>query len=162
MSTLPDNEFDLEKLFLPAWAQQEPSSAKYAKFEGEEQRPDRRDDRRGPGPPRREGRPGGRREGAGARGERRGSAGPEGGRGRPFRGDRSEPGDRSRGHRPAMRGRREPPPPLVEVGVSLVPEERGVESLARQIKMTGRAHPLFDILQQLFQKQERDVGVFSL
>jgi hypothetical protein len=54
MSTLPDNEFDLEKLFLPAWAQ-EPSSAKYAHYEGEEQRVERRGERRGPRPPRREG-----------------------------------------------------------------------------------------------------------
>src|SRR6266568_3033727 len=38
MSTAPENEFDLEKLFLPAWAQ-EPSSAKqYAQYEGREER----------------------------------------------------------------------------------------------------------------------------
>jgi hypothetical protein len=38
MSTAPENEFDLEKLFLPAWAQQEPSSNKYASYEGGEDR----------------------------------------------------------------------------------------------------------------------------
>src|SRR5437660_2012401 len=87
MST-PDNEFDLEKLFLPAWAQ-EPSSAKqYAKYEGREERPDRRDDRRGPRPPRREGPPGARREGNRPRDERRGPPGPEGGRARPSGGER--------------------------------------------------------------------------
>ena len=48
MSTLPENELDLEKLFLPAWAQQEPSSAKYAKYDMPEERFDRRGDRRGP------------------------------------------------------------------------------------------------------------------
>ncbi len=45
MSTLPDNEFDLEKLFLPAWAQED-SSAKYAKYEGEIERPERRGETR--------------------------------------------------------------------------------------------------------------------
>jgi hypothetical protein len=159
MSALPDNEFDLEKLFLPAWAQQESSSAKYAKFEGEEERPERRGDRRGPRPPRREGRPGGRRE---APGPRRGAGGPEGGWTKPPRVDRDKGEERRRDHRPEPRERREPPPPLVEVGISLVPEERGVESLARQIKMTGRAYPLFDIAQMILQKPERHVVVFAI
>ena len=40
MSTLPENELDLDKLFLPAWAQ-EPASAKhYAHYEGGEERSD--------------------------------------------------------------------------------------------------------------------------
>ena len=80
MSTLPDNEFDLDKLFLPAWAQ-EPSASKYAKYEGEEERPDRRGDRdrRGPRPPRRDGPPGPRRDDRRPRGERRGPPRPEGG-----------------------------------------------------------------------------------
>src|SRR6266853_1821858 len=103
MNTAPDNEFDLEKLFLPAWAQ-EPSSAKqYAKYEGREERPDRRDDRRGP-----------------------------------------------------------PPPPLPEIALSLLPDEKGVESLARQIKMTGRAYPLFEIAQMILQKPERHTVVFAV
>jgi len=36
-----------------------------------------------------------------------------------------------------------------------VPEEKGVESLARQIKMTGRAYPLFQIAQLVLEKPER-------
>src|SRR6185436_5158461 len=61
MSELPENELDLEKLFLPAWAQ-EPSSAKhYAQYEGGEERPERRGGRKGFGPGRREGGPGGQR-----------------------------------------------------------------------------------------------------
>jgi hypothetical protein len=36
-----------------------------------------------------------------------------------------------------------------------VPEEKGVDSLARQIKMTGRAYPLFDIAQMILAKPER-------
>jgi len=161
MSTAPENEFDLEKLFLPAWAQ-EPSSAKYAKYEGED-RPDRREDR-GPRPPRRD------RPREGGRGNRPGPG--RGGPGRPGgegRGPRQDQGrrDRAGGERPfARRGepreRREPPAPLPELNVTLIPDEKGVESLARQIKMTGRAYPLFDIAQMILQKPERHAVVFDV
>jgi hypothetical protein len=43
-----------------------------------------------------------------------------------------------------------------------VPEEKGVESLARQIKMTGRAYPLFGIAQMILQKPERHSVVFRV
>jgi hypothetical protein len=161
MSTLPDNEFDLEKLFLPAWAQQDPSASKYAKYEGEEARPERRGDRRGPRPPRREGPPGPRREGREGyrpREDRRRPVGTEGGAPPPA-GDR---GPRRGPRRFEPRERREPPAPLPEVDVTLVPEEKGVESLARQIKMTGRAYPLFDIAQMILQKPERHTAVFHI
>ena len=170
MSTLPDNEFDLEKLFLPAWAQEAPSAAKYAKYEGEVERPERRGDRRGPRPPRREGPPGPRREGNRPWGDRRGPR-PEGGANRPPGGERADRGERGereqRGPRPGFRRddrreRREPPAPLPEINATLIPEERGVESLARQIKMTGRAYPLFDIAQMVLQKPERHMVSFSI
>src|SRR5439155_16725309 len=71
------------------------------------------------------------------------------------------------GERPAFaRGeqqqRREPPAPLVEVNLSFVPDEKGVESLARQIKITARAYPLFDIAQMILQKPERHSVVFTV
>src|SRR5947199_8495840 len=160
MSTAPENEFDLEKLFLPAWAQ-EPSSAKYAKYEGED-RPDQREDRpRGRSGRREGGRPArrdehrpreGQRDQNRPRGERRGPARPEG---------RSKPGEERPAFRRGQRERREPPAPLPEINVSLIPDEKGVESLARQIKMTGRAYPLFDIAQMILQKPERHAAVFS-
>ncbi len=59
------------------------------------------------------------------------------------------------------RERRPPPPPLPEVDVSLRPEDKGVESLARQIKMTGRAYPLFDIAQMILQKPDRLTVAFT-
>ncbi|HEX4646287.1 MAG TPA: hypothetical protein VH598_11845, partial [Verrucomicrobiae bacterium] len=40
MSTSPEPDFDLEKLFLPAWAQESPSVNRYAKFAGDD-RPER-------------------------------------------------------------------------------------------------------------------------
>src|SRR5579871_2734651 len=158
MSTLPDNELDLEKLFLPAWAQEPPSAKHYATYEGEQERPERRD-RRGPRPPRRDGAPGEQR-GRGPRppgGDRRGPQRREGERGRPFGKDRREGG---RGQPP--RERRETPPPLPEVNVALTPDERGVESLARQIRVTARAYPLFDIARLILQKPERYSVAFSV
>lgn len=156
MSTLPDNELDLEKLFLPAWAQEPPSAKHYATYEGGEERPERRE-RRGPRPPRRDGPPGEQR-GRGPRppGDRRGPQRRDGDRGRP----------QGRGQRDFDRGqpreRRETPPPLPEVNLALTPEEKGVESLARQIRMTARAFPLFDIARLILQKPERYSVAFSV
>jgi len=160
MSTLPDNEFDLEKLFLPAWAQEEPSSAKYAKYEGRDERTEERRDRRGPR--RRDTPAGGRREGGRPSQDRRGPPGV--GRTEPHRAgaDRHDRGERRGPQGGAPRERREPPPPLPEINVTLVPEEKGVESLARQIKMTGRAYPLFDIAQMILQKPERYAASFGV
>jgi hypothetical protein len=169
MSTSPENEFDLEKLFLPAWAQ-EPSTAKlYAKYEGTDRLPERKGDRFGSRPPRRDGprREGPRREG-GPPGDRRGGPGPQGGENRGPAGDRrgGQGGGDRRPFRPARRGdqefRREPAPPLPEISISLIPDEKGVESLARQIKMTGRAYPLFEIALMILQKPERHEVVFSV
>src|SRR5512137_14515 len=164
MSTLPDSEFDLNELFQPAWAK-EPSASKYAHYQGETDRPDRRGDRdrRGPRPPRREGPPGQRRDDRRPRGERRGPPGPPGGAPRP-EGERGRPfgGPRPDFRRGEPRERRPPPPPLPEIDLSLRPEEKGVESLARQIKVTGRAYPLFDIAQMILQKPERHLVSFSI
>src|SRR5437868_12132783 len=163
MSTLPDNELDLEKLFLPAWAQEPASAKQYANYKGGgEERTDRRDRRGGPRPPRRDGGFGGAGGPGGPRGNRppgvRRGPGPnrEGGRGRPVGGPRR---DFDRGE---PRERRETPPPMPEVNVSLTPDEKGVESLARQIKVTARAYPLFDIARLILQKPERYSVTFSV
>ncbi|MDB6124157.1 MAG: hypothetical protein JWQ71_3150 [Pedosphaera sp.] len=181
MSTSPETDFDLEKLFLPAWAQESPSVNRYAKHPGDD-RPDRRfDDRRGGGGrPQGRGGPGGAGGGRGGQGQGQGrpaGGGFGGGQGRPS-GPRRE-GDRSgqggggfaRGPRGAGQGqgrrddrgprrddrgeRREAPLPMPELNVSLVPDDKGVESLSRQIKMSGRSFPLFDIAQMILQKPER-------
>ena len=39
--------------------------------------------------------------------------------------------------------------------MAFTPDDKGVDSLARQIKMTGRSYPLFDIAQMVLQKPER-------
>ena len=165
MSTLPDSELDLDKLFLPAWAQ-EPSASKYAKYEGETERPDRRGDRdrRGPRPPRRDGPPGPRRDDNRPRGEHRGPPRPGGGGAPRPEGDRGQPfgGQRPDFRRGDLRDRRPPPLPMPEIELSLRPEDKGVESLARQIKMTGRAYPLFNIAQMILEKPERHTVLFSV
>ncbi len=143
MSSISDVEIDLEKLFLPAWAQGKPAVNPYAKFAGE---PAGREDRP------REGRRGGPRPDS--FGERRGPRPPRAGGGK-F-GDRKKGFSQrdDRGERPARRDL-EPPAPLPEITVTFLPDENGVESLARQIKVTGRAYPLFQIAQIVLAKPER-------
>jgi hypothetical protein len=153
MSNINDMSLDLENLFQPAWAQGKSEANKFQNFTGTEGvKPERRfsnkpGERRGP-----------RREGGGPGGERRG------GEGRPPRpggrfGDRKGAfSDRRGGERRDDRReqeRREPPAPLPEFNVAFIPEEKGVEQLARQIKMTGRAYPLFQIALLILQKAER-------
>jgi hypothetical protein len=150
MNTVSDLGLDLEKLFQPAWAQGKAEANRFDKFTGNEGMKPERQFSGKPGErraPRREGGGGG---GFGG-GERSGAGGPprggskfgerKGGFGR--RDDRREP------------VRREAPAPLPEIGVTFLPDENGVESLARQIKMTGRAYPLFDIARLILQKPER-------
>jgi hypothetical protein len=141
MSNISEVEIDLEKLFLPAWAQGKPAVNPYAKFAGE---PAGRDDRP------REGRRGGPRPDS--FGERRGPRPPRAGGGK-F-GDRKK-GFSQRDDRGERRERPEPPAPLPEITVTFLPDENGVESLARQIKVTGRAYPLFQIAQIVLAKPER-------
>jgi hypothetical protein len=150
MNTVSDLGLDLEKLFQPAWAQGKTEANRFDKFTGNEGAKPERQFSGKPGErrsPRREGGGGG----FGGGGERRGAGGPPRGG--------SKFGDRKRGfgRRDDRREpeRREQPAPLPEIGVTFLPDENGVESLARQIKMTGRAYPLFDIARLILQKPER-------
>jgi len=146
MSSISDIDLDLEKLFQPAWAQKEPATNRFDRFTGNEGvKPERRfndkpGERRAP-----------RRDNAGG-GERPRSGGKFGGK-------------KTFGRRDDNRGERfndstvqrfnEKPAPLPEISVTFVPGENGVESLARQIKMTGRCYPLFQIAQLVLDKPER-------
>jgi hypothetical protein len=160
MSNIADMGLDLENLFQPAWAQGKSEANKFEKFTGTEGvRPERSfsgkpGERRSPRPPRRDGGGGGF-----GGGERRG------GEGRPARagggarfGDRKggfRGGDRRDDRRDERREPAAPPVPLPEFNVAFIPEEKGVEQLARQIKVTGRAYPLFQIALLILQKAER-------
>jgi len=156
MSNIADLGLDLDNLFQPAWAQGKSEANRFEKFTGEEGvRPERRRSDRGP-----------RRDGAGGGGggERRGGegrparAGGTGGGGGARFGDRKggpRRDDRRDDRRDERRERPEPPAPLPELNVAFIPEEKGVEQLARQIRVTGRAYPLFQIAQLILQKAER-------
>jgi hypothetical protein len=169
MSTTPEADFDLEKLFLPSWAQETPSAVRYAKYTGNEGAGRGFEDRAGGRrPPRRDGpRPEGRGPSRGPQGA------PQGGRpgGGPRRDGGRPPmrpgggGDSRRDDRGFQRNRderREPALPLPEINIALMPDDKGVDSLSRQIKMSGRSFPLFDIAQMILQKPERQQVRFSV
>jgi hypothetical protein len=171
-----ESELDLDLHFLPAWAQQGANAKLYENFTGDEG-----GDRRGGGGPRRDfGGGGGNRD----RGPRRDRPRPEGGRpgfggGRPGfgqggggpqgqqrpggpggpRGDRREGGRFGRGGPRRDQGGRPPEDrpqiKLPDLEISFIPEDKGVESLARQIKLSGRAYPLFEIAYLVLKKPER-------
>jgi hypothetical protein len=154
MSKNSDFELDLDLQLLPEWARESSTVNRYAQYEGEREREK--------GPRRRRGEPGFRggprpdrdRGGRPPRGDKRsGGRGEGGGRGRPGPGGRRG----ARGDRPPRREEI----PLPEVDVSIVPEEAGVNSLAQQIKLTGRAYPLFDIASLILKRRERFHVVFK-
>src|SRR4029077_3666995 len=128
---------------------------RYAKYTGNEGAPRGREGRRDGGDrPRRRDVPGGPPRGQGV----------QVGVGSMPGGDRARGqlpgGPRHGGSRHDDRGPRrdfEPPAPLPEVNIALLPEERGAESLGRQVKSTGRAYPLFQIASLVLQKPERYV-----
>jgi hypothetical protein len=144
MSTSPETEFDLELHFLPAWAKESPRVNRYEKFEGAPQRTSDRGDRRDRPPRRPDGRPGGPGRGDAARRGRPPGRGPQRG-GRDFGGHEQRQSQEQKA----------PPVPLPEINVAFVPDDHGVDSLARQIRMTGRAYPLFEIAQMVLAKPER-------
>lgn len=176
-----ESEFNLEQLeqhLLPAWAKQSTDTNRYANVRGDEEHGGgRRGGPRRDGPgggsrgPRRDGPPGG-----GNRGPRPGGFGGPGGPGgfgggpgaRSDRGPRRDgPGGPRRDDRRDDRfggrdERREPLPPLPSLNVEIWPEEKGVEALARQIKLTGRAYPLFDVGFLLIKRPERYVVRFEV
>lgn len=142
MSNTPEPDINLDLHFLPAWARQSSEINRYAHYEGRDQ-PERRAGRRR------------RFEGSPPQGVARD-------RSREERGPRSggRPGDRRGGplrgrERPGRPGPREEGPPLPNLRVAFVPEPRGVESLSRQIKLTGRAYPVFEIAQLILSKPDR-------
>jgi hypothetical protein len=153
-SVSSESELDLEKLFLPSWAQESPSVNKYANFRGDD-RPERGRDRDfGGRGPRRDRPPGQRPESRGPRDQRAGgpSRGP-----RPHGGDQRGGGDRRGGGRPTERFERREPLPLPELEINFLPDATAIDVLGRQIRNTGRAYPLFDIAQLILQKPERQL-----
>ena len=170
MSNFDDSGLDLDQLFLPAWAQQSADVNKYADFVGYEEEKStgkNRDGRRkGNRPPRgergnRTDRPA--RRGTGDRSARfanneypqnKESKDDERSN-KPPRSNRNLRPDERRGRFSGRREERKPLPPLPEVDVQLIPESIVVETLARQIRQSGRAYPLFEIAHIILKRPER-------
>ncbi len=155
MSDLPQ-EFDLK--FLPDWLKESPAPNRYAHYEGEggdrprRDRDDRsprgpRPERRGPPPPRGQQRPGPKSDrppGDRPRGPR-----PGGDRGR---------GDRSHGGRPPERREESRPPreaATAKLKIEFLPEPNAAAGIARQIKSSGRAFPVFGTSKLFLERPER-------
>ena len=151
MSEKSDNDFSLDLQFLPEWASDDAAVNKYAGHSGEDRSQrgrsgGRRDDRRGP------------RRDSGGRDNRR----PKGDRDQNRNRDRG-PKDSSRGTAPRggksggqSSGRpQRPQVQQLDIRVEFVPDAQGVESIAKEIRLTGRAYPLFQIALLVLERPAR-------
>ena len=151
MSDQPDNELSLDLQFLPDWAQDDAGKNKYANHSGEDR------------PQRGGGRKGSRRDrddrGRGRDDRRpRGNRPPQGKGGRDQRGPRdgSRQGTRDKRGRDSRGGKfKRPQAPQLELKVDFVPDADGVESIAKEIKLTGRSYPLFQIALLVLERPAR-------
>lgn len=150
-TTSPEPAFsgiDLAKSFLPDWAKAPDAPADHSRIaekfgNREEERPRRGDGRRPGGPQRRNDRPDPRQRDSRQRG---------GPRDRNDR--RRERPEDSRRHDSREQGP-PVPPPLSGWNATLIPDPRGIDGLAKQIKSGGKAYPLFDLAVLILEKPER-------
>jgi hypothetical protein len=160
---MSDSPTDLDFKFLPDWLKEGAAANRYADYEGDTGDRPRRDfgdrggrpggggDRRGPRPPQRGDRdqrgprPGGERRPGGR--DNRGPGGPGGPRREGGRNDAGQ--DR----RPPREESRAPQAPAVKV--EFLPEPNCVVGIAKQIRSSGRAYPLFGTARLFLEKPER-------
>jgi hypothetical protein len=167
MSNTQKTELDLELEFLPAWAKESSNNKKkYENFRGdEESRPRGRGGRRpfggGSGS-----RPGGRDQRGGDRRPPRRDGGSRDNRGpRSDRGSRDNRGSRGNSNRGPRRGpdrRDQPAPPPVDLDIRITPEPAALDNIARQIRVSGRAYPVFDIARLILKSPERFLVEFAV
>ena len=151
MSAEPDNELSLDLQFLPDWAQEDTSVNKYANHKGEQERPRGRkggwDDRR----PARGGRKtSGDRRPQNRQAQRGGSGGGNKGGGEQNQGRSSRDARQQRGGKTQR-----PEVQQLDIKVDFVPDTQGVESIAKEIRLTGRAYPLFQIALLVLERPAR-------
>jgi len=134
---------DLSLSFAPAWAKEADSSKQIARLAAKHGGGDDRGER-----------PGKRWEDRGPRQDRRPPRRDAGGP-RPNRPDRK--GGPRDDRRPERRPERDTPrePILTGWDVQFLPDRNGVEGLARQIKASAKAYPLFDLARLVLEKSER-------
>ena len=146
-----NNQFDLDLdlQILPAWATQNPEENKYANFKGGGEGSPR--DARSSGRQNRQGGFGGFQDRGNRPPPRGGGGGGGDRRGGPRRDDR---GRDSRDDRSAPQFAPRPLEPLPDYEIDFVPESAFVQSIARQLKQSGRAYPLFNIAALFIKKPE--------
>ncbi|MCX6967547.1 MAG: hypothetical protein NTZ46_07165 [Verrucomicrobia bacterium] len=169
---MSDSPLDLDLKFLPDWLKEPADKNPYADYAGESPRRDfdrRSGGNRGPGGGNRGPRPGGdrpQRAAGGPQGRSGGGRDERGGPRRDFgkpggpRGPRDSrdgrPGDR-RSERPSEQ---RPPVPRVEeilipLYIEFLPEPNAVAALAKQIKSSHRAYPIYGLGRMFLNKPER-------
>jgi hypothetical protein len=146
-ASAPDlSGIDLSLSFAPAWAKESDSSERISRLAAKHEREDRPDR-------------GQRRDGRGGDGERRG-----GYRDRDKRGPRQdrrpprEGGDKGRRHsrdRKERRPEREQTPAVTGWELRFLPDRHGVEGLAKQIRSSAKAYPIFTLSRLVLDKSER-------
>ncbi len=160
---MSDTPADLNLMFLPDWLKEEPSKNRYANFEGEpEGRGFRRDGAGRPGGPRRDDRGprpgGGNRDNRGPGNDRRGpGGGPGGGKfgNKPGQGGQRRPGgpqgnqERDRAPRPQFE------PVRQVVRVEILPEPIIAQSIAKQVRTSGRACGVFGLAKMFLEHVDR-------
>jgi len=163
MSAESDNELSLDLQFLPDWAQEDTGVNKYANHKGEEERSRGHkgggrkggwDDRR---PPRGDRKPAGDRDrrSSGGGGRPQGKGGPRGEQ-RDQRDQRGGGRDNRRGNRDQRGGKpQRPEVQQLDIKIDFVPDTQGVESIAKEIRLTGRAYPLFQIALLVLERPAR-------
>lgn len=140
---LANLEMDLAKSFQPAWVKESAAPERLSRMvekhgdDDSSARPERPGNRRDRGPGR--DRPPARRDG-------------------PKRRDDRKDGPRQP-HRPEREAR--PPAELEGWTVQFLPDRRGVENLARQIKAGAKAYPLFGLARLVLEKSERYLVEFQ-
>ncbi|MGC8744393.1 MAG: hypothetical protein ACP5T0_10995 [Verrucomicrobiia bacterium] len=137
MSTTQGTEFDLEKMFLPEWAVKPPTTPVKYHTEEAEEKPARTKEREGRF--RRRNRDEGR---AGVK-------------------ERGEARQQRRG-REMRRRRREEFVPLPRVRASIILNEETVNKTIRQLKMIGRAFPLFELAQKALDYPKNQLVKFEV
>ena len=141
MSEPSDNDMSLDLQFLPEWAQEDADKNKYAKHTGEDRQ--------------REGQKSSRRDRKNPRRDTAQQLGARSSRTKDSRSDSTKARDK-RGQYDKKRGKiNRPQAPQLELKVDFVPDIAGVESIAREIKLTGRAYPLFQIAHLVLERPTR-------
>ena len=145
---------DLELAFLPSWAQEPKDAKPYADHEGVDKPRGRGRGNWGDSSRRRDDN---RNRDFKRRGDRSRSRDNE-----QRQGFKSRDGKRLPNRKGNFRRNDTPPRPPLQLDVCIRPERNGVEALAKQIKSSGRAYPLFDIARLIIAKGERYEVVFNV